>query len=142
MPLSTGVVQEAGVPRRPSISTRHRRQEPKASRLSVAQSFGTLTPRSVAARMTEVPAGTVTDSPSISRVTIVSERRAGVPWSSSLIRGIATLLGLFGRYRRGDGRLVEILGEMTDRAQHGIGREPAQRAQRSVQHQLAEIVEQ
>ena len=60
MPASTGVVQEAGVPRRPSISTRHRRQEPNGSRLSVAQSFGILMPISAAARMTEVPAGTVT----------------------------------------------------------------------------------
>jgi len=40
MPASAGVVQEAGVPFRPSISTRQRRQEPKASRLSVAQSLG------------------------------------------------------------------------------------------------------
>ena len=31
MPGSQGVVQEAGVPRRPSISTRHRRQEPNGS---------------------------------------------------------------------------------------------------------------
>ena len=31
MPGATGVVQEAGVPARPSISTRQRRQEPKAS---------------------------------------------------------------------------------------------------------------
>ena len=40
MPSSAGVVQEAGVPLRPSISTRHRRQEPNASRLSVAHSLG------------------------------------------------------------------------------------------------------
>ena len=41
MPGMTGVVQEAGVPARPSISTRQSRQEPKASTMSVAQSFGT-----------------------------------------------------------------------------------------------------
>jgi hypothetical protein len=41
MPSATGVVQEAGVPLRPSISTRQSRQEPKASTMSVAQSFGT-----------------------------------------------------------------------------------------------------
>ena len=41
IPGSARVVQEAGVPRRPSISTRHRRQEPNASMLSVAHSFGT-----------------------------------------------------------------------------------------------------
>jgi hypothetical protein len=40
MPSPTGVVQEAGVPPRPSISTRQSRQEPKASTMSVAQSFG------------------------------------------------------------------------------------------------------
>ena len=60
MPSATGVVQEAGVPLRPSISTRQRRQEPKASTMSVAQSFGTSMPASIAARMIEVPSGTVT----------------------------------------------------------------------------------
>ena len=33
-----------GIPTRPSISTRHRRQEPKLSTLSVAQSLGTPIP--------------------------------------------------------------------------------------------------
>ena len=60
MPSATGVVQEAGVPGRPSISTRQIRQEPNAFRLSVAQSFGICVPARLAARMTEVPAGTVT----------------------------------------------------------------------------------
>ena len=45
---------------RPSISTRQSRQEPKASTMSVAQSFGILVPISIAARMIEVPSGTVT----------------------------------------------------------------------------------
>ena len=40
MPAATGVVHEAGVPRRPSISHRQRRQEPNGSRLSVAHSLG------------------------------------------------------------------------------------------------------
>ena len=44
----------------PSICTRHRRQEPKASNCSVAQSLGIFTSDSAAARITEVPAGTVT----------------------------------------------------------------------------------
>ena len=44
----------------PSICTRHRRHEPKASSCSVAHSFGILMSASAAARMTEVPAGTVT----------------------------------------------------------------------------------
>ena len=81
MPGSTGVVQEAGCRLRPSISTRQRRQEPKASSVSVAQSFGILMPDSIAARMTEVPAGTVTAWPSIVSVTVVAAsagRRAEV----------------------------------------------------------------
>ncbi len=44
MPAATGVVQEAGVPARPSISTRQSRQEPKLSSMSVAQSFGISVP--------------------------------------------------------------------------------------------------
>jgi hypothetical protein len=59
IPSATGVVQEAGVPRRPSISTTHRRQEPNASTLSVAHSLGT-DPGLGAARITLVPSGTVT----------------------------------------------------------------------------------
>ena len=43
----------------------------------MAHSFGTLMPSSIAARMTEVPAGTVTGLPSISSVTIVSDVRVG-----------------------------------------------------------------
>jgi hypothetical protein len=60
MPEATGVVQEAGVPGLPSISTRHMRQLPKLFSESVAQSFGTLIPASIEARMIEVPSGTVT----------------------------------------------------------------------------------
>ena len=70
MPSATGVVHEAGVPRTPSISTTHNRQEPKASRLSVAHSLGMAVPTKLAARMIEVPAGTVTGWPSIVRLTI------------------------------------------------------------------------
>ena len=53
------------VPRRPSISTRQRRQEPKASSESVAQSLGICVPACIAAAITEVPAGTVTLMPSM-----------------------------------------------------------------------------
>ena len=60
MPGVTGVVQEAGVPLRPSISTRQSRHEPNALMLSVAQSFGISVPISIAARMIDVPSGTVT----------------------------------------------------------------------------------
>jgi hypothetical protein len=84
MPSATGVVQEAGVPRRPSISTTQRRQEPKASTLSVAQSFGTCDPGLGGARMTEVPSGTVTSMPSILSVT-GAPAFAGVPISRSSV---------------------------------------------------------
>ncbi len=60
IPSRTGVVQDAGVPRTPSISTRHMRHEPQGSTVSVAQSLGTDCPASAAARMTEEPSGTVT----------------------------------------------------------------------------------
>ena len=79
MPDSTGVVHEAGVPFLPSISTRHSRHEPNGCSESVAHSFGTGVPSSDAARMTEVPAGTVTVKPSISSDTSCSADDAGVP---------------------------------------------------------------
>ena len=78
-PSATGVVQEAGVPPRPSISTRQTRQEPKASSMSVAQSFGISTPASIAARMIDVPSGAVTVRPSMVSVTVFSDIEAGVP---------------------------------------------------------------
>ena len=79
MPGATGVVHEAGVPARPSISTRHSRQEPNASSMSVAHSFGIWMPASIAARMIEVPSGTVTGWPSIVSVTCSSAELSGVP---------------------------------------------------------------
>jgi hypothetical protein len=79
MPGATGVVQEAGVPLRPSISIRQRRQEPKLSSMSVAQSLGMAVPISIAARMIDVPSGTVTSVPSIVSVTNFSDLEAGVP---------------------------------------------------------------
>ena len=79
MPSDTGVVHEAGVPRRPSISTRHSRQEPNASSVSVAHSLGMSTPASAAARMTDVPSGTETRSPSTSSETVAGPSLAGVP---------------------------------------------------------------
>ena len=81
MPGATVVVHEAGYPRRPSISTRHKRQEPNAFNVSVAQSFGTWTPASIAARMTEVPSGTVTATPSTSSSTGLPFSAGGVPRS-------------------------------------------------------------
>ena len=79
MPAATGVVHEAGVPGRPSISTRHMRQEPKAFTMSVEQSFGILVPTSIAARMIEVPSGTCTGMPSIVSATVASAFERGVP---------------------------------------------------------------
>ena len=79
MPSATGVVQDAGVPPRPSISTRQSRQEPNASSMSVAQSFGISIPVSIAARMIEVPSGTDTCLPSIDSVTDFSVFAGGVP---------------------------------------------------------------
>ena len=79
MPGATGVVQEAGVPARPSISTRQSRQEPKASTISVAHSFGICVPTSIAARMMEVPSGTVMLLPSMVSVTVFSALARGVP---------------------------------------------------------------
>src|SRR5450631_3281330 len=88
-----GVVHEAGVPLRPSTSTRQSRQDPKGSSESVAQSLGISMPSSAAARMIDVPAGTVTSVPSISTVTGLTcaepGGRAGVPRSGSLSRVIA-----------------------------------------------------
>ena len=79
MPSPTGVVHEAGVPPRPSISTRQTRQEPNASIMSVAQSFGISTPASIDARMIDVPSGTVIGLPSTTSVTSFSDCEAGVP---------------------------------------------------------------
>jgi len=72
MLAATGVVQLAGVPARPSISTRQRRHDPKDFNESVAHNLGIFVPSSIAARMIEVPAATVTRSPSMVSVTRVS----------------------------------------------------------------------
>ena len=84
MPSAHGVVHEAGTPLAPSTSTRHIRQEPNALRESVAHSLGIATPASVAARSTDVPAGTSTSRPSMVTDTgVASSRTAGVPKSTS-----------------------------------------------------------
>ncbi len=61
----------------PSISTRHRRHEPNASTMSVAQSLGICVPISIAARMIEVPSGTVTLCPSMDSVTVAFDFERG-----------------------------------------------------------------
>src|ERR1700741_4838693 len=134
----TGVVQEAGVPARPSISTRHSRQEPKASTMSVAQSFGICVPASIAARMIEVPSGTVTLLPSMVSVTVFSDLESGVPKSVSWISDmtISSFRGLQAR-----GRRAEIFLEMFQRAHDGVGREAAERAERAELHGVAEVLD-
>ena len=57
--------------------------------MSVAQSFGICVPASIAARMIEVPSGTVTLLPSMVSVTIVSDLERGVPKSISWISDMA-----------------------------------------------------
>ena len=91
MPSSAGVVQEAGVPFRPWISTRHSRQDPKASRLSVAQSLGIGLSIRAAAAITDVPGGTLTLRPSMVSVTVASPVRIGVPVSSSCNRAMGLI---------------------------------------------------
>src|ERR1700756_349883 len=136
-PGMTGVVQEAGVPARPSISTRHRRQEPKASTMSVAHSFGICVPASIAARMIEVPSGTVTLSPSMVRVTVVWDLERGVPksvswisdmWRYPLFRGLQAL-----------GRGAKIFPEVVQGAHDGVGREASERTKRAEFHGVAEV---
>ena len=87
MPSAHGVVHEAGTPFAPSTSTRHIRQEPKAFSESVAQSLGMGMPASVAARSTDVPAGTSTWRPSMVTetvpVSVSADCTAGVPKSTS-----------------------------------------------------------
>src|SRR6202453_593776 len=137
MPASAGVVQEAGVPFRPSISTRQRRQESQASTLSVAHSFGIGLSIKAAAAITEVPGGTLTLRPSMVSVTVASPVRIGVPVSSSCNSDMADLL--FRRDARG--RLGEILAEMIKRAKDGHRGKPAESAERAVGHHLAKIAQ-
>src|ERR1700729_447346 len=137
LPPSAGVVQEAGVPFRPSISTRQRRQEPKASTLSVAQSFGIGLSIRAAAAITEVPGGTLTLRPSMVSVTVASPVRIGVPVSSSCNSAMADLL-----FRRdAHGRLGEILAEMIERTQDWHGRKAAESAERTVGHHRAKVAQ-
>src|ERR1700682_3183583 len=114
IPAATGVVQEAGNPFMPSICTKHRRQEPKASSCSVAQSLGIFTSESAAARITEVPAGTVTSWPSMVRGTHSALTGFGVPKSFSTMDSMVVLVystdGAGCPYR-----FDEILGEMVQR---------------------------
>src|SRR4051812_19039857 len=86
--------------------------------------------------MIEVPSGTVTRLPSMVSVTIVSDFERGVPKSISSIRDIVVLL--FRGLKRGRGR-DEILPEVLQRAEHGVGREAAECAERAEFHGVAEV---
>src|SRR5690606_4407293 len=108
MPGVTGVVQLAGMPRAPSISTRHIRHEPNDCMLSVAQSFGIEPPISAAARITLVPAGTVTSRPSMVRLTSSSDLTSGVPKSAWRSYPIVLL------HRGQIGRRIDISRSLAD----------------------------
>src|SRR6516162_6255291 len=136
MPSVTGVLQEAGVPARPWTSTRHSRQEPKASTISVAQSFGICVPTCIAARMMDVPSGTITSTPSMASDTVFSALERGVPKSISWITDIAS--SSFSCFKT-RWRSTEIFGEMGWRAHNWIWREAAERAQRTELHGVAQI---
>ena len=95
--------------------------------MSVAQSFGTLMPASIAARMIEVPSGTVTSWPSMVSVTVFVRRdvpacRSRVSW----IRGIEDHLlcrrGLAGRRR--DGARRKSSGKCVSALITGYGMNP------------------
>ena len=79
MPFSTGVVHEAGIALAALDLDQAEPARAERLELSVAHSFGMPTPASTAARITDVPSGTVTGMPSIVSVTVRSETRAGVP---------------------------------------------------------------
>src|SRR5688572_13629139 len=129
---ATRVVQDAGKPLRPSTSTRHRRQDPKAFSESVAQSFGMWASASAAARMIEVPAGTVTLAPSISSVTESADFVGGVPRSRWSIE--YTLASSRPR--------PEVLREVLHGALHGEGGHAPEAAQGRIQHRIAELLDQ
>src|SRR6186713_2443190 len=125
MPSATVVVHEAGKPRRPSISTRHRRHEPKAFSVSVAQSLGIWLPTEEAARMSDVPSGTVTATPSISSVISLSAGLGGVPASTWSIECMS--------YPSAN-RLHEVLWKVLQGAPDRERRHAAEPAQGAVYH--------
>ena len=101
------------MPGRPSMSTTHMRHEPNASSRSVAHSLGTAMPASAAARMTDVPAGTVRVTPSMATVTDSVEVLAGVPksMSSAMVMGAP----------------LEVLAEVLQGAEHRVRRQAPHR---------------
>src|SRR5450432_3449414 len=105
--------------------------------MSVAQSFGIRVPASIAARMIEVPSGTVTVWPSMVSVIMDSDLERGVPKSISCTSDMATG-PLFRSLQARRGR-AKIFPEMFQRAHDRVGRETAQRAKRTELHGVAEV---
>src|ERR1700733_8402146 len=138
MPGATGVVHEAGKPFMPSICTRHRRQEPNASSCSVAHSLGIFTSVSAAARITEVPSGTVTSWPSMVSVTSFRPVRSGVPRSCSTMDNMDLSSGAW-RLSVPVGVFDKIFVKMVQGGNHGKWRQTAQRAQGAIGQSLAQI---
>src|SRR5262245_61280300 len=145
IPGSTGVVHDAGYPRRPWISTRQSRHEPKGSRLSVAHNLGIFVPAAAAANITELPSGTLTGMPSISRLMSLVEFRTGVPESLSVMDCIKA-----SRHWRQNTVILcqielfqilnpEISREMPDGTHDRVGDQTSQPAERTVEHNVAEI---
>src|SRR5688572_600654 len=89
-----------------------------------------------AAYMTELPSGTLTVTPSTSSVTCFSVDRLGVPRSMSVMDCITVSLGQIQCCHIFN---AEILRKVPDGAENGIGNKPAQPAERSVQHHVAQI---
>jgi len=109
--------------------------------LLVAHNFGIFTSDSAAARMTEVPAGTVISWPSMVRVTSSALSRFGVPKSCSTMDNMVCP-----RIPSTDGAgclygFDEIFGKMVQRRDHGVGRQAPQRAQRAVSQGFTQVAQ-
>ena len=140
MPASTGVVHDAGVPRRPSISTRHRRHEPNGSSESVAHSLGTWMPASIAARITDVPAGALTSMPSIFSVTVCVDSLRG---RAEVVVGMGIVQAQHqGSPAAARARQAEVFRVVIQRRQHRERGHAAHRAQAAGDHRVAQVAQQ
>src|SRR5690606_2201771 len=101
-------------------------------------------PDSAAARITEVPSGTLTGRPSMVSITMFSDTRAGVPRSRSRLMTVSSIaVSLWsGRVRGRGGGQPEVFRKVVQRGQHRVGRHAAQRAKRSAQHGVAQVAQQ
>ena len=159
MPAATGVVHEAGIALACLRSrTRHRRQEPNALSVSVAHSFG-IDPFDAGAAPAGAHDATV-PRPATGDVGLPSIVRSVISLRALRLRRARGAVGrrdrcnacvdLIRRWRfsaigpRAHHRAArpKVFREMLQRAQHRERRHAAQRAQRSVRHGLAQIVQQ